>query len=63
MLDKLLQEIKLLKEKEKLFDKVYVHLNLYLGACTKKVKEKELDILKELIWEMDDIKQKEIQNG
>ena len=55
MIDKFIEEIKALKKKERLFYKVYTHLNMYLGSCGEKIKARELEKLKEIIWEMNDI--------
>lgn len=62
MIDKLIEEIKALKGKESLFYKIYEHLNMYLGACSEKIKTRELEKLKEIIWEMNDIIEKEQEN-
>lgn len=56
---RILEEIEILKTKSNLFDKVFQHLDIYLGATHPKMKEQELNALQDLVWEMREVWEKE----
>lgn len=56
---RILEEFEILKAKSNLFDRVFQHLDIYLGATHPKMKEQELNILQDLVWEMREVWEKE----